>query len=401
MFKIDGFDLPNIKADSKEKKKNRKERKQDQVGPEDLHSMFKELRSDSGSAPATEKSKNDANSSEKPKSDVEKRPAKNSKTPAPTTKKPQGKSEKTRKPEKLSEPKQNKKEKSRNTNQKEKQTAKRTLEVSEPKPPVPAKKPKLTPMQLKMQQKLSGARFRKINEQLYTTPSSEAVKLFKQSPELFTAYHDGFRSQVESWPENPVNTLIENFKARLQKPLNAPGGLRAEKNGEIVVADMGCGEAELALQLSKLKGSSKSRKAKFKVHSFDLHKYNDRITVADISNVPLPDDSCDVVVFCLALMGTNLEDFIKEGIRILKPHGELWIAEIKSRFDQVNNKTDVDRFVNKLKSMGLHHKQTDDSNKMFVRFEFVNLPSNKKLKFVTQDDEENTPLLKPCIYKKR
>jgi len=259
-------------------------------------------------------------------------------------------------------------------------------------PAAPPKK-KLTPLQLKMQQKLSGARFRWINEQLYTTPSQQAFEIFQTQPEVFKEYHDGFRHQVESWPENPVNSFAQQFADRLAKPVNAPGGLPGTKSSgqpaEIAVADMGCGEADLALQLSRLN----SRKVHFDVHSFDMNAANERITVADIAHVPLPSDSVNVVVYCLALMGTNLADFINEGIRILKPNGLVWIAEIKSRFED----SDYSSFVESLKDMGLYHKTTDDSNKMFVKFEFVKLP-HKLAKAKTSAPDLH---LKACIYKRR
>lgn len=44
-----------------------------------------------------------------------------------------------------------------------------------------------------------------------------------------------------------------------------------------------------------------------KVHSFDLVAKFPHITATDMANVPLPDASVDVGVFCLALMGTNWE----------------------------------------------------------------------------------------------
>uniref|UniRef100_A0A060TD75 Ribosomal RNA-processing protein 8 n=1 Tax=Blastobotrys adeninivorans TaxID=409370 RepID=A0A060TD75_BLAAD len=274
------------------------------------------------------------------------------------------------------------------------------------------KRIKLTPMQQKMQQKLMGSRFRWINEQLYTLPSEKALDLIKQHPSMFEEYHSGFRHQVQSWPQNPIDTFVDVFKQRLDKPIAAPGGLPGDKDGQIIVADMGCGEAQLSLHLQKVKGHGRTKKAKFVVHSFDLKKANDRITVADIKNVPLEDESAHVVVFCLALMGTNFLDFIREGLRILKPRGEIWIAEIKSRFVE----QDFQKFVNVLKTLGLLHKTTDDSNKMFVRFEFFKPPKEvvkemqdkkkQRLKFIEQETEqeegpEGKWLLKPCIYKRR
>lgn len=295
-------------------------------------------------------------------------------------------------------------------NQVEKDIERAEEELNDLKPKIESSSRGLTALQQKMKEKLSGSRFRWINEQLYTISSEQALKLIEDSPELFDEYHSGFRAQVQTWPENPVDTMIKQVKFRLEKPINAPGGLPGESDGSVVFADMGCGEARFAFEVSKLKGSKKSKKAKLTVHSFDLKKVNDRITVADIKHVPLPDSSVHVVVFCLALMGTNFLDFIREANRILKPRGELWIAEIKSRFVDNN----VQKFVDILKKHGVFHKTTDESNKMFVRFEFFKPPKDileqrkakdaKKLKFI--DEEENKEpegkwLLKPCIYKKR
>ncbi|CCC68495.1 hypothetical protein NCAS_0B04110 [Naumovozyma castellii] len=228
----------------------------------------------------------------------------------------------------------------------------------------PMKKRQLTPLQQKMMAKLTGSRFRWINEQFYTISSEDALGLVKKQPELFDEYHDGFRSQVQSWPENPVNVFVDQIKQRSQRPVNAPGGLPGlQDSKKIVIADMGCGEAQLALDVDTFfkdfNKTSRKWKRNYKVHSFDLKRVNKRITVADIRNVPLPDDSCTIVIFCLSLMGTNFLDFIKEAYRILAPGGELWIAEIKSRFGDGKG----DEFVNALKLMGFFHKKTDDEIK--------------------------------------
>ncbi|KAF6063797.1 putative methyltransferase family protein [Candida albicans] len=165
---------------------------------------------------------------------------------------------------------------------------------------------KLTPLQQKMMAKLSGSRFRWINEQLYTISSEEALKLVKDTPSLFDEYHQGFNQQVASWPENPVDVFVDQIKTR------------------VVIADMGCGEAQLSLDVTNFVNNYNKPQKKNK-------KY---LKVADIKNVPLPDESCSIVIFCLSLMGTNFLDFIKEAWRILIPRGEIWIAEIKSRFSE-------------------------------------------------------------------
>ncbi|CAK7894520.1 25S rRNA (adenine(645)-N(1))-methyltransferase [[Candida] anglica] len=302
--------------------------------------------------------------------------------------------------------------------------------------PAPAPAMKLTPLQQKMMNKLSGSRFRWINEQLYTITSQDALSLIKDQPSLFDEYHDGFRSQVQSWPENPVDVFVEQIKTRARtRVVNAPGGLPGlGANKKVVIADMGCGEANLSLQVSqfltahnKKAGKNPRKRLDVQVHSFDLKKVNNRITVADIKNVPLPDESCTIVVFCLALMGTNFLDFIKEAYRILAPRGELWIAEIKSRFSDSNStKKDAQvgtEFVDALKLCGFFHKKTDNENKMFTRFEFFKPPPDiiqerkekleRRQKFVEVESEreqleekrnkrpEGEWLLKPCIYKRR
>lgn len=303
----------------------------------------------------------------------------------------------------------------------------------------------LTPLQQKMMSKLSGSRFRWINEKLYTIGSGEALSLIKRNPALFEEYHQGFRSQVQLWPENPVEVFVQVISERAKSsPINAPGGLPGLPNKKVVIADMGCGEAQLAYDINEFveeynkKNKSKKHKSKrnrgpsmldVEVHSFDLKRANDRITVADISNVPLKDESCSIVIFCLALMGTNFLDFIKEAHRILAPRGELWIAEIKSRFSEsaeANGKGEKEvgtEFVDVLKTFGFFHKKTDNSNKMFSRFEFFKPPQEiieemsqrqqKRKKFIEQEskaesinskrekDPEGNWLLKPCIYKRR
>ncbi|KAG7823262.1 hypothetical protein KL909_003285 [Ogataea angusta] len=278
----------------------------------------------------------------------------------------------------------------------------------------------LTPLQRKMMAKLAGSRFRWINEQLYTIKSDEALRLIQEQPELFEEYHEGFRSQVQSWPENPVDVFVNQIKTRATtRHVNAPGGLPGLANSRVVIADMGCGEAQLAQDVKKFMSSIKKKKIKIDVHSFDLKKANNFVTVADIKNVPLADESCTIVIFCLALMGTNFLDFIREAYRLLAPRGELWIAEIKSRLSDEKGT----EFIEVLKSFGFFHKSTDDSNKMFTRFEFFKPPPDilaerrakeeKKRKFVEKENKlealetkrqkrpEGEWLLKPCIYKRR
>ncbi|KAK8051319.1 hypothetical protein PG993_002704 [Apiospora rasikravindrae] len=190
--------------------------------------------------------------------------------------------------------------------------------------------PKLTPLQASMREKLISARFRHLNETLYTKPSAQAFHLFEESPEMFQEYHEGFRRQVNVWPENPVDGYVADIRARGQQPTRGKarvGPQLLRTNGTCTIADLGCGDAKLA---EALQGDKK--KLRIEVLSYDLQSPSPHVTRADIANLPLHNGSVNVAIFCLALMGTNWLDFIDEAYRVLHWKGELWIAEIKSRF---------------------------------------------------------------------
>ena len=72
-----------------------------------------------------------------------------------------------------------------------------------------------------------------------------------------------------------------------------------------VFADFGCGEARLSASVPH------------KVHSFDLVAANENVTACDMAQVPLDNRSVNVAIFCLSLMGTNVNDFLIEANRVL------------------------------------------------------------------------------------
>jgi ribosomal RNA-processing protein 8 len=229
----------------------------------------------------------------------------------------------------------------------------------------------LTPLQRSMRLKLASARFRHLNESLYTKPSLESLSLFTTDPSMFEDYHRGFAQQVEVWPSNPVDSYVRSILARgrvrnrdpwKDKKRAAKGkgaaaaaapppdeptiGVRLTGDSKplprnhkshCTIADLGCGTASLSYRLQPHLND-----LHLTFHSFDLAKPTGPsaplVTVADISNLPLPAGSVDIAIFCLALMGTNWLDFIDEAYRILRWRGELWISEIKSRFGRVDKK---------------------------------------------------------------
>lgn len=66
----------------------------------------------------------------------------------------------------------------------------------------------------RMLSRLTEARFRYINEQMYNCTGGEAAEIFKKDKEAFRVYHSGFQLQVDKWPVNPVDNIIEYIHNR-------------------------------------------------------------------------------------------------------------------------------------------------------------------------------------------
>mmetsp|Transcript_3468 Transcript_3468/g.9589 ORF Transcript_3468/g.9589 Transcript_3468/m.9589 type:complete len:414 (+) Transcript_3468:213-1454(+) len=304
-------------------------------------------------------------------------------------------------------------------------------------------KPKRSSLIESFKARLSGSRFRSLNEELYTMPSQESFSRFTKDPTLFQEYHDGFRHQVSSWPVNPITVLCQKILKHAQKKrqrrenqeTSDSSADSGNHSSTLVVADFGCGEAQLAAELlshnpTNTHEGQQSKKPKgaataatpadlFQVHSFDLVApaegvpTRDLVTPCDMSRVPLPANSVDVGVFCLSLMGTNLADFIREAHRVLKANGTIWIAEVQSRFfddtekqktrpsqkgkgasqHQQTNDKQLQEFLLALKGLGFQCVHKDFSNKMFFVLQLVKngKKPSKKMKYTA----------KPCIYKRR
>uniref|UniRef100_A0A8W7PWK8 Ribosomal RNA-processing protein 8 n=1 Tax=Anopheles coluzzii TaxID=1518534 RepID=A0A8W7PWK8_ANOCL len=234
---------------------------------------------------------------------------------------------------------------------------------TEKKDKTPNAKTKPASLREKLVESLKGSRFRFINEQLYKIPGQEAKKMFQEDPASFEAYHDGYRQQVEQWPMNPLDRMIKSI---LKMPKDT------------IIADFGCGEAKLAASVPN------------KVYSLDLVANHNGVIACDMANTPLESNFVNVVVFCLSLMGTNLVDFLLEANRVLKVGGIMKIAEVASRFENVNE------FVNNVKKCGFQLQTKDLKHKLFSFFIF------KKDRTVIKGSTKIKQFsLKPCLYKKR
>lgn len=298
-----------------------------------------------------------------------------------------------------------------------------------------------TPLQASMRQKLICARFRHLNQTLYTTPSTQSFSMFAESPSSYSSYHTGFRAQVAVWPQNPIDVFIADIQRRAQvgnkgellgsqkkrwrdqrrgkipdpakksdednknKDGSKLDALPRSRRGVCTIADLGCGDAKLAANLAQL-----CKPLSLCIHSFDLAKGDGPnahlITVADIcGTIPLEDSSVDVAIFCLSLMGTNWVESVQEAARIVRPGGEVWVAEIRSRFARAgekrrggigqrrdeepsadldeedgndakagSNETDVGPFADVFRKRGFSLQgEPDLHNKMFAKMRFVKM----------------------------
>ncbi|KAF4741766.1 25S rRNA (adenine645-N1)-methyltransferase [Perkinsus olseni] len=238
--------------------------------------------------------------------------------------------------------------------------------------------------------KLEGAKFRMLNETLYTCTGGDAFKMFQKDPQLFDAYHKGFASQAVDWPTNPLDVAISYLR----------------KHSKLMeIGDFGCGEARLSATLNGVDGRMSElrtekdirskRREEFSllgtVHSFDLVARNDSVTACNMADVPLEDGALDVAVFCLALMGVDWPSFVKEAWRCLKPGGVLWVAEVQSRI------SDSDAFIDAIEKCGFKMS----SKEVQPRAYFNIYRFNRLKKRAPEDSHIDPSILTECVYKKR
>ena len=244
--------------------------------------------------------------------------------------------------------------------------------------------------------KLASSRFRWLNEQLYTLPSTESFAHFSAHPADYEAYHTGFRQQVQRWPSHPLDLIIAHLQS-----LTTPH----------TIVDMGCGDARIAATLL----ASSSATPRHTIHSFDLVPHSHHVTPCNIAATPLPPHTADTLVYCLSLMPTDYRAVLSEGMRILKPGGELIVAEVSSRLVAGGG---VEGFVRGLEAMGVRRRKVVDNDYFALvwctkeqgknkQTASSSAGAKKKSKSSASADgrsgvqEITRVVLTPCIYKKR
>ena len=117
----------------------------------------------------------------------------------------------------------------------------------------------------------------------------------QKNPEEWAQYHTLYREARKDWAVVPYEEMIR----------------WCQKRSGYVIGDFGCGEARLAEAVSD----------RHTVHSFDHVAVNDNVVACDMAHVPLDDETLDVAVFSLSLMGANFGDYLREAHRTLNLDG--------------------------------------------------------------------------------
>ena len=126
------------------------------------------------------------------------------------------------------------------------------------------------------------------------------------TPNEWFEYHRLLEEEVKDWKVIPNDEII----GRLQ------GFPRWWKIG-----DFGCGKAKIHDILGD------------RVFSFNHIAINENVVSCNMKNTMLPNNSLEVIVFCLSLMNSNWDEYIKEAKRCLVINGTLLIAETTQSLD--------------------------------------------------------------------
>jgi hypothetical protein len=136
--------------------------------------------------------------------------------------------------------------------------------------------------------------FSTMNARINSSRSQTTHLRFQKNPGEWFLYHTLYREARSTWSEVPFKVFAEWLKRR----------------PDWVVGDFGCGEADLA------------RSVPNKTYSFDHVAVNESVIACDMAATGLADETVDVAVFSLSLMGLNYRDYLHEAYRIVR-HGGL------------------------------------------------------------------------------
>ena len=151
--------------------------------------------------------------------------------------------------------------------------------------------------------------------------SDNLHQLFNEVPQLWYEYHGISEENEKSFPSEaiPRNQIIMELEKIKTK--------RTKK-----VVDMGCGPAHIARHFKN------TQDTRFSITNYDHYASNEMVERCDISQLPLEDDSVEICILSLAMMGSNNKEYIQEAHRVLETNGILYIAEPTKRWSEKNER---------------------------------------------------------------
>ena len=133
-----------------------------------------------------------------------------------------------------------------------------------------------------------------------------------EHPEEWHEYHRLYDEARDKWTVIPYQRLANRI---------------GKGSRNLVVADFGCGQDHLGQQL-RTKG--------FTVHSFDHIAANEHVTALDIAEgTAIKENSVDIAVFSLSLMGVNNGDYLREAARVSAYDSSLHVIERTSAIERI------------------------------------------------------------------
>ena len=156
---------------------------------------------------------------------------------------------------------------------------------------------------------------------------------FQANPDEWEHYHALAEANDLTFEEHniPRNRVI----ARLNEMR-----INRQYQPALLVVDMGCGRAHIARHFQE-QGDQR-----FQFINYDHVSSNpDLVTVCDVASMPLENHSVNVCILCLAMWGSNCEEYLKEAKRVLASGGRLIVAEPTKRWTSVKELTKNDMDV--------------------------------------------------------
>jgi superfamily II DNA or RNA helicase/ferric iron reductase protein FhuF len=181
-----------------------------------------------------------------------------------------------------------------------------------PQPPQPTNPSSDQPRAPRPQSELSL-----LHKEYKTLRSDNLATKFRENPHLWNEYHQIAEANELSFPDGevPYQRVIAFLKTHLAT-------FHPKKQKTIV--DMGCGTARVHKAFVD--------RPNLTFHNLDHVACDERVTVADIAHTGLEDSYADVAILCLAMWGSNKEEYLTEAFRLLDPNGRLIIVEPSKRW---------------------------------------------------------------------